>query len=149
MIYISGEIVACSFSEEYSFNKVQSLIYPYLLKDKAIASIHNHPLQYGPQPSGKNFEMLGLEFEDFEIISSKWELWILESREAVFDGCEINGIRKDIEDYFDSASQDINSESVEGYMVIDNFNKRYGDFLLNYLNNNFDNLKLTRRYLDD
>jgi hypothetical protein len=27
-------------------------------------------------------------------------------------------------------------------------NKRYSDFLLNYLNNKFENIKLTRRYLD-
>lgn len=147
--YISGEIVACSFSDEYSFNKVQSLIYTYLIKDMAIASIHNHPLQYGPQPSSKNFEMLGLDFEEFEIISSKGELWILESRDVIFDDDEINGIRNHINEYYDSISQEVNSEFDEGFLVIDNFNKRYGDFLLAYLNNEFDNIKLTRRYLND
>ncbi len=45
-----------------------------------IASIHNPPNQYLSPPSGKNFEMLGLDFEEFEIISAQKELWILESR---------------------------------------------------------------------
>ena len=60
--YKTGNIVSCSFSDENSFNKVQSIIFPHLIRDMSIASIHNHPVQYGAPPSGKNFEMLGLEF---------------------------------------------------------------------------------------
>lgn len=33
--------------------------------------------------------MLGLDFEEFELISSKEELWILESREEIFSDEEI------------------------------------------------------------
>jgi hypothetical protein len=36
----------------------------------------------------------------------------------------------------------------EGYLVLDNLNEKYGNFLLGYLNNRLDNIKLTRRYLD-
>jgi hypothetical protein len=145
--YVDGDIVSCNFSKK-SFNKVQSIIYPYLLKDRSIASIHNHPISYGSPPSGRNFEMLGLEFEDFELISSKQELWILESREKIFSNDEINRIRSDIEEYYDLIYVDITSEYDEGYLIIDEMNKRYSDFLLNYLNNKFENIKLTRRYLD-
>jgi hypothetical protein len=35
------------------------------------------------------------------------------------------------------------------FLVITNFNKIYDDFLLTYINNQFDNVKLTRRYLND
>jgi hypothetical protein len=87
--YTSGEIVACSFSDKNSPDEVHGVIYSYLLKKMHIASIHNHPVPYGAPPSGKNFEMLGLDFEEFELISSKEELWILESREEIFSDEEI------------------------------------------------------------
>ena len=94
--YKTGNIVSCSFFDKKSFNKVQSIIFPHLIRNMSIASIHNHPVQCGTPPSekadkfpafkanGKNFEMLGLEFEEFELISSQKELWILESRENYF-----------------------------------------------------------------
>ncbi len=114
-----------------------------------IASIHNHPIQYGSPPSGKNFEMLGFDFEEFELISSKNELWILESRERVFSAEEINEIRRTANNYFDLVYDEVNLEFEKGYMVMDNLEKVYGDLLLDYLNNNFENVKLTRRYLSD
>ena len=147
--YRSGEIVACSFSDKNSPDEVHGVIYSYLLKKMHIASIHNHPIPYGSPPSGKNFEMLGLDFEEFELISSKEELWILESREEIFSDEEIIKIRDKVETYYNSISFDTNLEFNEGYVIIDNVNRVYGDFLLDYLNNDFNNIKLTRRYLDD
>lgn len=146
--YIAGNIVSCNFSQEPSFNKVQSVIYPYILKNMDIASIHNHPIQYAPYPSGKNFEMLGLKFEEFELIFSKRELWILESRNQIFSNDEIEQIRLDIEGFYNLIYDEVNSEFKEGYLVLEDIDKRCGDFLLNYLNNELDNIKLTRRYLD-
>ena len=93
--------------------------------------------------------MLGLDFEEFELISSKEELWILESREEIFSDEEIIKIRDKVETYYNSISFDTNLEFNEGYVIIDNVNRVYGDFLLDYLNNDFNNIKLTRRYLDD
>lgn len=112
-----------------------------------IASINNHPIQYGPYPSDKNFEMLGLEFEEFELISSLNELWILESREVVFSEDMINQIHDEVSQYYDSIFKECISEFDEGYLVIVNLKKRYGDFLLTYLNNDLNNIKLTKRYL--
>lgn len=146
--YKSGNIVSCNFSDTNSPNEVKGIIYPYLLKRMNIASIHNHTIQYSTPPSGKNFEMLSLEFEEFELILSKDELWILESREEVFSSQKINQIRDKIDYNYESIFSDINSEFVEGYVVIDEFNKRYGDFLLNYLNKEYNNIKLSRRYLN-
>ena len=147
--YTTGEIVSCNFSDELTLNRVQSVIYPHLLRNMDIASIHNHPVSYGAPPSGKNFEMLGLKFEDFELISSKKELWILESREKVFSDEEIADLRRNVEEFYDLVAADIHLEFGEDYTVMDTFNKRYGNLLLNYLNDNLDNIKLTRRYLDE
>jgi len=147
--YVTGNIVSCNFSDRDSPNEVKGIVYSYLLKKMHIASIHNHPIQYCSPPSGKNFEMLGLEFEEFELISSREELWILKSREQIFSDDEINKIRHVVDGYYNSIYFDINSEFEEGYEVIDEFNRQYGDFLLNYLNNDYKNIKLTRRYLND
>ena len=147
--YLTGSIVSCNFSEKNSPKEVQGFLYPDLLKNMNIASIHNHPLQYCSPPSGKNFEMLGLEFEEFEIISSKKELWILESREIIFDNQILKNLRKKLDlvlnSYFDEASKNFNND----YVLLDNVNKGYGDFLLTYLNNKCDKIKLTRRYLNE
>lgn len=147
--YVTGSIVSCNFSNNNTPDEVQGRIYRYLLKKMNIASIHNHPIQYGSPPSGKNFEMLGFDFEEFELISSKNELWILESRERVFSAEEINEIRRTANNYFDLVYDEVNLEFEKGYMVMDNLEKVYGDLLLDYLNNNFENVKLTRRYLSD
>ena len=147
--YVTGNIIFCNFSKKNKPAEVNGIVYADLLKGMHIASIHNHPKQFYSPPSGKNFEMLGLEFEEFEIISSQKELWILESHEKQLNQDEINEIRRNTEEFFDLIYNDINREFEEGYLVIDNLNKVYGDFLLNYLNNDFDNIRLTRRYLDD
>jgi hypothetical protein len=113
-----------------------------------IASLHNHPKQFCSPPSGKNFEMLGLEFEEYELILSKNELWILESKGIIFDD-EIKEIREDAEAYLDSVFEEANLEFDEGYLVLDNVNQIYGDLLLINLNNKLNNIKLTRRFLNE
>ena len=147
--YVSGNIVACNFSDGGTPNEVNGIIYPYLLKKMHIASIHNHPIQYCAPPSGKNLEMLGLEFEEFEIISSRNELWILESREIVLDDEDIDKLRGKFDVALNSYFDEMMIEFEESYLILDAVNESYGEFLLNYLNNKCDKIKLTRRYLDD
>lgn len=77
--------------------------------------------------------MLGLEFEEFEIISSRHELWILESREVVFDECTLNKLRKKFDDSLNSYFDEIIPNFDDGYLILDNVNEGYGNFLLNYL----------------
>jgi hypothetical protein len=113
-----------------------------------IASIHNHPKQFYSPPSGKNFQMLGFDFEDFELILSEEELWILESCEVIFTDEEIEKIRKKANDYFKQAYDEVNQDFEKGYQVADNVGNRYGDYLINYLNNYSENIKLTRRILN-
>lgn len=112
-----------------------------------IASIHNPPNQYLSPPSGKNFEMLGLDFEEFEIISAQKELWILESRKLVLEEVVIEKLRKKFDDALNSSFDEVVKEFDEKYLILDNVNEIYGDFLLNYLNNKCDKIKLTRKIL--
>lgn len=144
----TGNIVSCNFADEGEWNKVTGEIYPNSLKGMNIASLHNHPKQFCSPPSGKNFEMLGLEFEEYELILSKNELWILESKGIIFDD-EIKEIREDAEAYLDSVFEEANLEFDEGYLVLDNVNQIYGDLLLINLNNKLNNIKLTRRFLNE
>ena len=151
MIYLdieTGNVVFCNFAED-KHNEVTGNIYSSLLEGMHIASVHNHPKQFCPPPSGKNFEMLGLDFEEFELILSKNELWILKSKEVIFDDEIIGNIRDKVDRYYYLIFHEINNEFDEGYLVMENVNKRYGDFLLHYLNNRFDNIRLKRRYLDE
>lgn len=105
----TGNIISCNFSDGHNDN-VSGNIFPDILKGMHIASIHNHPQEYYSLPSGKNFEILGLEFEEYGLILSRNELWILESKEVVFSEDEINEIRKNADIFFQSTYEDINFE---------------------------------------
>ena len=145
----TGNIVFCNFSDECTPYRVEGNIYVDLLKGMGIASVHNHPIKYGAPPSGKNFQMLSLEFEKYELILSRNELWILESKDVVFDEDEIDKIREKLDINLKSILEEVNNDFKEEYLILDNVNKKYGDFLLIYLNNKLNNIKLTRRYLDE
>lgn len=147
--YITGNVISCNFSDDFENDKVETEVYPDVLKNMHIASAHNHPNQYCSPPSGKNFQMLGLEFEDFELIFSKNEMWILESKQGVFDDDEIDKIRETANNYFDACYDNVSCDFEEGYLLIDYLNRCYGDKLLNYINKKFDNISLIRRYLYD
>lgn len=151
MIYFdieTGNIVSCNFADDDAPGHVSGAIYPNFLKGMHIASAHNHPIKYGSPPSGKNFEMLQHDFEEFEIVLSQRELWVLESKTEVFDESFVNEIRKDLDEGLQAILDEICEDFDEGYLVLDNLNEKYGNFLLCYLNNRLDNIKLTRRYLD-
>lgn len=151
MIYFdieTGNIVSCNFADDDSPDRVNGIIYPNFLKGMHIASAHNHPRKYGSPPSGKNFEMLQYDFEEFEIVLSQRELWVLESKIDVFDELLINEIRKDLNEGLQAILDEISEDFLDGYIVLDNLDREYGNFLLIYLNKGFDNITLTRRYLD-
>lgn len=147
--YISGNIVSCNFSNESDEDKVESVVYPKVFKDMHIASMHNHPVRFYSPPSGKNFQMLGFDFEDYELIFSKNELWILESQSMVFDDDEINKIREITDILFNRVYEDMIFDFEEGYLINDNLDEIYGNLILNYLNINYENIKLSRRFLND
>ena len=132
MIYFdieTGNIVSCNFADENEPGNVEGIIYPNILNGMHIASAHNHPKVYGAPPSGKNFEMLKYDFEEYEIILSQRELWILESRICVFDESLINEIREYLDEGFQAILEEINDDFSEGYFVLDNLDKQYGDYI--------------------
>lgn len=130
--YITGNIVSCNFSQE-SEEKVESVVYPKVFRNMRIASAHNHPIRYYSPPSGKNFQMLGFDFEDYELIFARNELWILESKNGILDMDEINYIREKADNLFNQCYDEVNQDFEEGYFVIDNVDDQYGSYLLNYL----------------
>ena len=118
----TGNIVSCNFSNNEPY-EVNAVIFPHCLKGMHIASIHNHPHQYYSPPSGKNFEMLSNEFEEYEIISAKNELWILESKEMIFVDEIVEEIRKNANKSFKSYLNEANVELKESYRIIDNVDR--------------------------
>ena len=143
--YKTGNIISCNFSKESETDKVKSEVFPDVLKSMHIASAHNHPIQYCSPPSGKNFQMLGFEFEEFELIFSKNELWILESRQVIIPDNEIEEIREKADEYFNACVENANQDFEKGYLLISNLERCYGDRLLSYIN--FETISLVRRDL--
>lgn len=75
--YITGEVLKCAIG------KLDEVILNFDIdefKGKHIASIHNQPPYVFSPPSAKNFGILMRNFEDFELIASKNELWIFKSK---------------------------------------------------------------------
>lgn len=92
---------------------------------------------------------LGFDFEDYELVLPDNELWILESLNKVYSNEEIDEIRQNVDDYYNQNFEEVNKDFENGYSVIDNVDERYGNYLLNYLNNYDENIKLTRRILNE
>ena len=142
------KIINIKNNDDFDRDKVETEVFPDVLKSMHIASIHNHPDNYCSPPSGKNFQMLGFDFEEFELISTRNELWILKSNEVIFDDEEIEEIRIKANCYFEACFEILNCDFEKGYLLINNLNKCYGDKLLSYINKK-SNIVLTRRYLND
>lgn len=113
-----------------------------------VASIHNHPNNVFGPPSGKNFNVLSRHFEDYELVVGRDGLWILKAK----------GVHKSLIKDFREASDvfyimvSIQCDSLfESIDEIDECNdNRYGDMLLNYINNkNINDIQLMKREYED
>lgn len=125
--YTTGELIYCFIGDE---NQIKNEINDIHFKDKNIASIHNHPKGYLSAPSGENFQILDFEFEDYELISGYDELWIIEAKGEIKNSSKIKSdISKFYKDYLDD---DISINI-------------YEDFLIKYLNDNKNNISITRK----
>lgn len=78
--YKTGEIIYC-FVEDNLDGKIREEINEFYFEGKNVASIHNHPKGFLSAPSGKNFQILEIENEDYELICGHDEFWILEAKE--------------------------------------------------------------------
>ena len=72
--YKTGEILRCIEGKK---DNVELKFKDGEFEGHQVASIHNHPSDVMSPPSGKNFGILFREFEDYELIASRKELWIL------------------------------------------------------------------------
>ena len=90
---------------------------------KHVATIHNHPNLYESALSSENFQILELEFEEYELVSSRNALWILKSKEILPEK-DIIEIKNDI-------------VTLNGYSKLQSYdNERiYEELLLDYINN--------------
>lgn len=131
--YKTGEIIYC-FVEDNLDGKIREEINEFYFEGKNVASIHNHPKGFLSAPSGKNFQILEIENEDYELICGHDEFWILEAK-GVFDKEIVEEIREKAKFfYFHSINFEKNAE-----------NKIYGDSLLKYINNKVkNNIKLIK-----
>ena len=140
--YKTGEIIYCFVNDEINEDnkvKVSGYIDEHVFEGKKIASIHNHPFKFTAPPSIENFQILELEFEDYEIICEWEELWIVESKDLLMEK-DIDDIHKEIKKlykYAENLNLDSNSEEL---------NKSYGTLLLNYFSK-IENINLKRRSL--
>ena len=60
----------------------------------------------------------------------------------------IGKLRKKFDDALNSSFDEVVKEFDERYLILDNVNELYGDSL-NYLNNKWDKIKLSRGILDE
>ena len=75
--YWTGEILRCVKGDD---NNVTLNFNEDEFKDHHIASIHNHPENVYSPPSDRNFGILMRDFEDYELVASGHELWILKAK---------------------------------------------------------------------
>lgn len=131
MDYETGEIIHCFIGKGDS---VTGMINKTLLTNKKILTIHNHPKGTYSAPSATNFEILKNNFEDYEIICSYREYWILESKEKI-DSIKITKIKQEINNIFDECNNLKQRNKI----------KKYDEELINFINNLKLNILLTKK----
>ncbi len=139
--YITGEILKCAFGE---LDKVSLKFENNEFRGHFVASIHNHPFNVFSPPSARNFGIFLRDFEDYELISSYKELWILKSKytdEKLMLELNVASI-----ELFKSAWEQANKISENIKMVEFICEKLYGIFLLKYINDkNINGIQLTKK----
>ena len=138
--YYTGEILKCKKGKS---NKVTVNFDEKEFTNNNVASIHNHPSNLLSSPSSKNFGILKRKFEDYELISGVEYFWILKAQ-----GLHENLI-KEMNNVSDIAFRLSLLHCTSRYRDELVFNKmqdlRYGNELLNYINNkNINDIQLTK-----
>lgn len=131
--YKTGELLYCFVNDFGESNEIYGNVDEEVFVGKHVATIHNHPKLYESALSSENFQILELEFEEYELVSSRNALWILKSKEMLpeKDIIEIKNSITTLNDYSKMQSHD---------------NERiYEELLLDYINNVGFNIELTRR----
>ncbi|MBR6024095.1 MAG: hypothetical protein IK044_03915 [Methanobrevibacter sp.] len=138
--YITGEILRCSIGNldnvEINFKKDE-------FKGYHVASLHNHPLNVFSPPSGKNFGIFAREFEDYELISGRDRLWILEAK-GVHEYL-VNEMNIICEIFFNSSLEKCANRHHDEKIIDKMANLIYGNQLSKYINDkNINGIRLTK-----
>lgn len=134
--YKTAELIYCFVNNNGESNQILGSVDDDIFIERNIATIHNHPKGYASPPSAENFQILELEFEEYELVSSYDSLWILESKSLISEE-DIYEIKNNIKELYDfSISENIS-----------NHDEVYGNLLMKYINSSPFEIKLTRRNL--
>ena len=134
--YGTGELIYCFVNDSGQSNEVFGNVDEDIFTGKCVASIHNHPFGYSSALSSENFQILELEFEEYELVSSWDGLWILESKDEILMD-DVNEIKDNIRKLYGY------SKSQSKY----DCEKMYNSLLMEYINNVKFNIKLTKRVM--
>ena len=139
--YITGEILKCAVGSE---DNVSISFKEGEFENHNVASIHNHGEGIFSPPSGKDFDIINRDFEDYELIASQNELWILKAKikdKNLANRCYINAsfIFKSI---YQRCSNRYNDKEIIDKIA----NIQYGNKILKYINDETENnIQLTKR----
>ena len=137
MLYIdyeNGEILECI---KGIVGEVTGVINLDTFKNRKVVTIHNHPEDFLSPPSYDNFELLKYDFEDYEIICSKEEFWIIEAK-GILNPNDRYLIQELIFEIYTNVLEQFPDS-------FDEQNELYGDFLLEFIEENCVNIFLKRK----
>ena len=139
--YCTGEILRCVKGKD---NQVRLDFEDGEFEGKHIVSMHNHPINAFSPPSGKNFNILLRDFEDYELIVGRDGLWILKAKGLHND--IIEDIREASLVYYIltlSRCVDLTGKSGDKIECEDSL---YGSMLSNFINDKkLNNIQLTKK----
>ena len=144
--YKTGELIYCFVNEKSG--EVSGEVDETIFEGKHVAIIHNHPRGFYSPPSSRNFQILSLNFQDYELVSSWDALWILQSKEEISP--EIIGeIREEIQLLYENSTENAYIKYPDKSIGFKKASDLYGELLLKYINNQGLNIRLIRRDLND
>lgn len=129
--FTTGDVIYCWKGEEGKTGGLYDMIH---LKNRNIASIHNHPKKFYSFPSLDNFDILENNFEDYEIICANSIFWIVESK-----GIIRKDVRKhivlDLYELFQKINRYVLSNFNDGDEIGKTIDIMYSEQMVIYLNN--------------
>ena len=136
--YSTGDEIYCWKGEEDKTGGKYEKIH---LKNRNIASLHNHPKNYYSFPSLDNFDILENDFEDYEIICASSSFWVIEYK-GILECDEIVEIRNNFHKKFYDINMEVISNFKDGVGIC--IEEKFSRYLSNYLNSSFDNINITK-----
>ena len=145
--YKTGELIYCFVNDEKP-GEVNGEVDESIFDGKHIAIIHNHPKGFYSPPSSRNFQILSLDFQDYELVSSWDALWVLEFKDKMSPEV-INKLKEEIQLLYENSTENAYVKYSDRSIGFKKSSDMYGELLLRYINNQGLNIKLIRRDFND